>query len=473
MKDQLKHFLLFAVLTICCTATAVAQATVKGMVVDAGTNEPLIGATVAVQGTTQGAITDVNGGFTLKLAKKGVTIVFTYLGYKEKTVTIGKDGEVDLGTILMESDAQMLQDVVITSSVAIARKTPVAVSSVSMDFIEEKLGTQEFPEILKSTPGVHANKEGGGYGDSEIYMRGFGNENIAVMVNGVPMNDMEWGGIYWSNWAGLTDVTRTMQTQRGLGASKVSAPSVGGTINIVTRGLDSEKGGTLAYSMGNDGMNKILFSVSTGVSKSGWAMTLLGARTWGNGYVQGTDFEGYNYFLNISKRINDAHQLSLTAFGAPQKHYQRDGALTIAGWQYVEKVFGVKNYKYNSTYGFDNNGQRRSSEYNVYHKPQISLLSTVAYVSIGRGYGNSGQANEDYGYSYRDWNGGYYGELMTEYRKADGTFDYGKIEDINAASEYGSMMVMSQSKNYHNWYGLLSTYTTKFGFLRRYRFPLL
>ena len=467
MKDQLKHFLLFAVLTICCTATAVAQATVKGMVVDAGTNEPLIGATVAVQGTTQGAITDVNGGFTLKLAKKGVTIVFTYLGYKEKTVTIGKDGEVDLGTILMESDAQMLQDVVITSSVAIARKTPVAVSSVSMDFIEEKLGTQEFPEILKSTPGVHANKEGGGYGDSEIYMRGFGNENIAVMVNGVPMNDMEWGGIYWSNWAGLTDVTRTMQTQRGLGASN-------GTINIVTRGLDSEKGGTLAYSMGNDGMNKILFSVSTGVSKSGWAMTLLGARTWGNGYVQGTDFEGYNYFLNISKRINDAHQLSLTAFGAPQTHYQRNGALTIADWKMTEEVYGIKNYKYNSSYGFDNEGRRRTSEYNSYHKPQISLnhqwqidekssLSTVAYVSIGRGYGYSGQGNEYYGYSYQDWRGANYGVLQTRFRNPDGTFDYGAIEDINAESEYGSMLAMSLSKNYHNWYGLLSTYTTKFG----------
>ena len=474
MRKQLKHFLLFAVLTICCTATAVAQATLKGTVVDAVTNEPLIGATVAVKGTTQGAITDVNGGFTLKISKSGVTVVFSYIGYKEKTMEITQKGEVDLGVVGMDHDTQMLQDVVITSSVAIARKTPVAVSSVSMDFIEEKLGTQEFPEILKSTPGVHANKEGGGYGDSEIYMRGFGNENIAVMVNGVPMNDMEWGGIYWSNWAGLTDVTRTMQTQRGLGASKVSAPSVGGTINIVTRGLDSEKGGTVAYSMGNDGMNKILFSVSTGVSKSGWAMTLLGSRTWGNGYVQGTDFEGYNYFLNISKRLNDAHQLSLTAFGAPQKHYQRDGALTIADWQRMEKVYGVKNYKYNSTYGFDNNGERQSAEYNVYHKPQISLnhqwqidekssLSTVAYVSIGRGYGNSGQGNEDYGYSYRDWNGAYYGELQTKFRKADGTFDYGAIEDINAASEYGSMLVMSQSKNYHNWYGLLSTYTTKFG----------
>ncbi len=55
----------------------------------------------------------------------------------------------------------------------------------------------------------------------------FKSENIAMMINGVPMNDMEWGGVYWSNWAGLSDVTRSMQTQRGLGAAKVAAPSVG------------------------------------------------------------------------------------------------------------------------------------------------------------------------------------------------------------------------------------------------------
>lgn len=53
------------------------------------------------------------------------------------------------------------------------------------------MGTQEFPEILKATPGVHANKEGGGYGDSEIYMRGFDNTNTATVINGVPVNDME------------------------------------------------------------------------------------------------------------------------------------------------------------------------------------------------------------------------------------------------------------------------------------------
>lgn len=474
MKNQLKHFLLFAVLVIFGTATAVAQATLKGKIVDAESNEPLIGATVSVKGSTEGSVTDIDGVFSLKITTSGTTVEFKYLGYKTKTMKITQKGTVDLGTVSMEADSHVLNDVVVTSSIAVARKTPVAVSSVAMDFIEEKLGTQEFPEILKSTPGVHANKDGGGYGDSEIYMRGFGNENIAVMVNGVPMNDMEWGGVYWSNWSGLTDVTRTMQTQRGLGASKVSAPSVGGTINIITQSLESKKGGTVSYSLGNDGMNKILFSVSTGLTKSGWAMTLLGSKNWGNGYAQGLDFEGYNYFLNVSKRLNDAHQLSFTVFGAPQTHYQRNGALTIADWKMTEEVYGIKNYKYNSTYGFDNEGRRRTSEYNSYHKPQISLnhqwqiddkssLSTVAYVSIGRGYGYSGQGNGYYNYSYQDWKGANYGVLQTKFRNPDGTFDYGAIQDINAESEYGSMLAMSLSKNYHNWYGLLSTYTTKFG----------
>ena len=71
-------------------------------------------------------------------------------------------------------------------------------------------------------------------------MRGFDNTNVSTMINGVPMNDMEGGTVYWSNWQGLSDVTSVMQTQRGMGASKVSGPSVGGTINIITRGIDAK-----------------------------------------------------------------------------------------------------------------------------------------------------------------------------------------------------------------------------------------
>lgn len=475
MRKHLIHFLLATMLMVSTAATAIAQTTVKGQVVDADTDEPLIGATVTVEGVSQGIVTDIDGYFTLK-TPKNATLIIKYLGYKELRKKISQQGNVDLGVLKMVQDAVALNDVTITSSVAIARKTPVAVSTIDPVFIEEKLGTQEFPEILKSTPGVYATKQGGGYGDSKINMRGFKTENIAVMINGVPMNDMEWGGVYWSNWAGLADVTRSMQTQRGLGAAKVSSPSVGGSINIVTKTIDAQKGGSVSYAMGNDGYNKILFNVSTGLSKSGWAMSILGGKTWGDGYIQGTEFEGYNWFVNIAKRFNDNHQLSFTAFAAPQWHNQRNNndGLFIDSWQSLAKNYmkGDSPYKYNASYGFGRNGERKTSAYNQYNKPQISLnhlwqinqkssLSTALYVSIGRGAGYSGQGltSED----RNAWYGSSYGTLNTKFRKSDGTFAYDEIYDLNEASENGSVMAMSKSKNEHNWYGLLSTYTTKIG----------
>lgn len=452
------------------TVGAIAQ-TVRGVVIDKQSSEPIIGSAVLQVGSTNGTVTDFDGRFSLKLTE-AADVEISFLGYISQKITINPNSSVvDLGTIELEQDSKTLDDVTITSSIAVSRKTPVALSSIDPTIIDEKLGTQEFPEILKSTPGIYATKQGGGYGDSRLNMRGFTSANIAVMVNGVPVNDMEWGGIYWSNWMGLSDVTRTMQTQRGLGASKISSPSVGGSINIVTKSIEAKQGGSIYYSVANDGYNKILFNVSTGMNERGWAMTILGAKTWGNGYVQGTEFEGYTYFLNLSKRINDHHQLSLNVTGAPQWHNQRSAydGLTIEGWQKVKKYMdGDSEYKYNATYGFGKNGERKTSARNVYHKPQISLnhqwqidekssLCTSIYTSIGRGYGFSGQGTTS---TYSNmWYGASNGTLNTSFRNADGSFAYDQIQEMNENSDHGSDMIMSISKNHHNWYGLLSTYT--------------
>lgn len=243
-----------AALILFGVSAAVAQSAVTGKIVDE-TGAPLIGASVTVPGTSQGVSTDVDGNFTLKTDAKEIEI--SYVGYvpTKKPVT-GPNAR--LGIIQMEPDAVALQDVIVMQSVAVQRKTPVAVSTVNAEEISYKLGGQEFPEILKSTPGVYVTKDGGGFGDSKINMRGFQAANVAVMVNGVPVNDMEWGGVYWSNWAGLSDVTRSMQTQRGLGASKISSPSVGGSVNIVTNGIEAKQGGTFSFGVGNDGQGKPL-----------------------------------------------------------------------------------------------------------------------------------------------------------------------------------------------------------------------
>jgi len=160
MRKHLIQFLLVAVLSV-FSAAAFAQTTVRGQLVDSETGEPLVGAAVMVEGTTQGSVTDIDGYFKQSVASNA-TLLFKYVGYKDQKKKITQKGaSVDLGAIPMEPDAVMLKDVVITSSVAVARKTPVAVSTITPVFIEEKLGTQEFPEVLKSTPGVYVTKDGG------------------------------------------------------------------------------------------------------------------------------------------------------------------------------------------------------------------------------------------------------------------------------------------------------------------------
>ena len=448
---------------------------VTGTVQDAKTGELLIGVSVLEVGTTNGIITDLDGNFTISVSQ-GAKLQLSYVGYQ----TLDVPAKANLGVIKLEPEAIALEDVTITGQLARQQQTPVAVSQVTALEIEERLAGQEFPEVLKNTPGVHANGQGGGWGDSEIWMRGFDNTNVATMINGVPMSDMEGGTVYWSNWQGLSDVTSVMQTQRGMGASKLSAPSVGGTINIVTRGIDAKRGGMLMYSMGNDGYNKVAFSVSTGMIK-GWAITVMGSRTWGNGYIQGTGFQGYSYFANISKRINDNHQLSLTAFGAPQWHWTRPagryGALTLDEWNRVAQYMpsGKDKRQYNPSYGIGKDGKQAGTNYNQYHKPQISLnhiwqidetssLSTTAYVSIGRGFGRTAENGLNSSYSYSDLtNGANNGKVTTTFRdEATGMFDYAAVQELNAASEYGSELVICENRNYHNWVGVVSTYDKKF-----------
>lgn len=442
---------------------------IKGKVVDNETMEPLIG--VHVKCIDKNTTTDINGDFTMTVYGYDEYIRFSYIGYKSDSIKASSLQST--GIIKMITDIKAVSDVIITSQLAVYRRTPIAASNISSATIEERLGNGEFVEALKYTPGVHANRNGGGWGDSEIFMRGFDNTNISVLVNGIPINDMETGTLYWSNLASLSDVTSFMQTQRGIGANKVSAPSVGGSVNIVTKRADAKKGGSVSYSAGNDGYQKVTFNVNTGLLKNGWAASLLGSYSSGDGYVQGGDFNVYNYYLSISKVINENHQLDLIAFGAPQTHYMRSNALKASEWEKAKRQYNLGDdwRKFNPDYGFDKSGNRRSNDYNSYHNPVISLshtwdinykscLSTKAYMSVGRGYKLSGLANSDE-YSDYDWYGADYGVLNTKFRREDGTFDYGMIENINAKSVKGSEMVMSKSLGDKDWYGLITTYSNQ------------
>ena len=264
-----------------------------GKVVESETNEPLPGATIVVKGTSIGSVTDFDGNFSIN-AEDGSEVEISYLGYETLIVTLKKGA-----TYSLEVDRNTLSEVVVTSGVidiAKVRETPIAVSTISPAEISLKMGNQEFPEIMNKTPGVYATKQGGGYGDSRISLRGFDQTNTSFLINGQPVNDMENGRLYWSNWQGLSDVASGIQIQRGLGASKLAVPSVGGTISIFTKAAQKSQGGKLTQVIGNDGYTKTGVSYNTGLNEKGWASSFLISKWAGNGYINNTSGEGYTYF---------------------------------------------------------------------------------------------------------------------------------------------------------------------------------
>ena len=445
-----KNLLFVALLFV--TVTILGQTKITGTIVDES-NQPLPGASVLEKGTSNGVSTDFDGNFTLNAKSKSGNLVISFIGYKTKNVTFSSS-KAKMGNIQLVEDSTLDEIVITATSFAIDRKTPVAVSTIKAADIERKLGTQEFPEILKSTPGVYATKSGGGFGDGRINMRGFNSENVAVMINGVPVNDMENGRVFWSNWAGLSDVTSAMQVQRGLGAAKVAVPSIGGTINILSKTSDIQKGGNIIASTGNNGFQKYGFTLSTGLMNSGLAATVSFSKTSGEGYVDGTEFEGFNYFVNLTKEINENHKISFTTFGSPQRHGQRQNRSTVETIRNAQS--GIR---FNPDWGYKN-GQVTSIEDNFYHKSQTSLnhywsindvtsLSTAAYASYGKG-GGGGTAGTNRG--------------LFDVRMGgpDQPVDFDNIVEINRANgALGSEAILRASRNDHEWFGVLSTFKTE------------
>jgi len=357
------------------------------------------------------------------------------------------------------------------ADIAKDRKTPVAVSTVKSAQIIERLGNQELTEVLNTTPSVYATKSGGGFGDGGITMRGFESRNIAVMVNGMPVNDMEGGTVYFSNWTGLSDVTSTIQVQRGLGSSKLAIASVGGTMNFITRAADMKKGGVVRIGVANNDYHKASFSYNTGKTESGWSTSILMSRTAGSYYVQNTDFEAYAYYFALGFEPNKKHNFQFTITTSPQWHDQRSYMNKIEDYiKYNPDHDGNPYRQYNSDYGYytDAAGRRiaLSNKSNFYSKPVMmfnwdwnitpkSKLSTVLYASNGRG-GGTGDLGKVGGKRITD----------ASFRDTDGYINYDAIFAANAAVDAntagaGSTLIRRASMNSHNWYGILANFQHK------------
>lgn len=417
----MKHF--FTLLLFTFSISVFSQnGEIKGVIKDEATGETVIGATVMIA-EGKGVVTDINGNYSIKADSGTYIVTVSFVGYETQKAKV-KVGNKPV-SVNFSLKTKMLEEVEVVADVAKTRETPIAFSNITVKQIQEELGTRDLPMVLNSTPGAYATEQGGGSGDARVTIRGFDQRNVAVMVDGVPVNDMENGQVYWSNWDGLSDITRTMQVQRGLGASKLAIASVGGTINILTKGIDQKAGANIKQEINNYGLYKTSFGYNSGQLKGGWGVTLAGSRKWGTNWADATFTDAWSYFVKVQKRFNK-HLFSISANGAPQKHGQRLDRLPLAiyskkmsdklginsdsiltSWNQIERGTAYNpnwgttsydvNYRGNPIPPIGNEDQF-NDRVNYYHKPQFNFshfwtpndklsVSTIAYLSLGKGGG--------------------------------------------------------------------------------------
>lgn len=453
---HLRSAVLLLILSLIFNFSARAQFYISGKIVDSTDRLPVAGAAIRCF-TGEGTVSDSDGNFGIKLSSPNNTFVISHLAYHTKHIEVSSITDKNTAIILLSPKMIGLQEVSVISSFVREKQTPVAISTIDQATIEHQLGSQTFPEIMKMKPGVYATSQGGGFGDAKISIRGFQQENIGLLLNGVPVSSVENGLVYWSNWNGLAEATQAIQIQRGLGASRVALNSVGGTINIITRPAEARKGGSIRYMITDFGNQQTTIRLSSGLMENGLAVTFLGSRTVGSGYVDATYVDAWSWFVNASWQINRKHLLSFTGMGSPEKHGQQNYGMTKAEVQ----QFGTR---YNPNWGMLN-GKTNSISENSYHKPQLALnhywtinsratLYSSGYFSFGDGGGKfaesfmSSSANTIRKDNQIDWeaivvqNTTHTDSVQLESGKVVGGF---------------SKIIQSNYMASHSWFGGLST----------------
>ena len=424
--------LLAALLT---AGPAAAQSRIAGSVLDADTRTPLPGATVVIAGTGVGAATDELGSFGLLGLEPGTyTLTASFLGYESASRVVTLRGAEAAAHFLLAPSSLALEAMEVFASRATDRDSPVAFTNLDRARIKRELGSRDVPLVLNTAPSVYSTAQGGGAGDARVNVRGFNQRNVAVMINGVPVNDMENGWVYWSNWDGLADATTSIQLQRGLSVVNLATPSIGGTLNIITDPARNARQLTAKQEFGNDGFLKSTVSLSTGQIRDRFALTVSGVRKTGNGYYDGTWTDAWAYYAAAAFNINDRHRIDLYAVGAPQRHGQNLYRQNIAAYDHgyarnileregldpevisdILDAYPERGRRWNQNVSAVSEGYSRtqnggfgsvrrihatqiSERENFFHKPQInlnhfahltdrSLLSTVVYYSGGQGGG--------------------------------------------------------------------------------------
>ena len=371
---------------------------ITGQLISESTGKPVAYANVLIKENGEGIASSSTGKFSLKSSTLPVTLQISHIAYRTKTIKVTNP---DLSIIYLVSTVLTGEEVLVFSSRAVEGKTPVAFSTLDREEIERSYTHQDVPMVLSELPGVYSYSDAGnGVGYSYLKIRGFQQDRIGVMINGIPLNDPEAHAVYWVDHGDILAATGDIQLQRGVGNSLYGASVFGGTVNLATNFHSVRPGFAIAAGYGNyteSGLDLPSKKLSLSYVGNLWKEKVITLYTRfsnlsSDGYRKGSGTEQNSFHAGIEKSTEKSLTRIEGIFGDENTAFSWEGVIPIYGYDLKDRKDRRYNYyadpDYNGDRGDANKDVFKQSILSVQHSRKImdGLFSFTLYDVNGDGY---------------------------------------------------------------------------------------
>ncbi len=384
MKQQLLTLLLTCLLPIFASA----QYNINGSVQNEN-GDNVVGATVWLENTNIGTITDGEGYFELNNLRSNLyELKIRFLGYAIHTEKVYLTGNQTVNIILRNSN--YLVDTVLVAATRAEANSATAYTNVSKEELDKLNLGQDVPILLDFTPSVVTTSDAGaGIGYTGIRVRGSDATRVNVTLNGIPLNDSESHGTFWVDLPDFASSVENIQIQRGVGTSTNGAGAFGASVNIQTLGLRTEPYAEYNGTYGSFNTLKNSVQFGTGVLKDHFTIDGRLSKITSDGYIDRASSDLKSFFFSAA--YHDANNiLRLNVFSGKE--------ITFQAWNGVPEELLETNRTFNE-FTYDNQVDNyQQDHYQLHYARQISdqLSANIAlHYTHGQGYFEQYKEGED------------------------------------------------------------------------------
>lgn len=318
---------LLAAITLTCGLTFAQKFTISGYITDAASGEPLIGAAVIDQSSSQGVVTGNTGFFSISLEKGTRQLVFSYIGYIDKALEVELDRNMSMNITLSQTEEQ-LSAAVVTAHRKITGARSTQMSAVEVPITQIKAmpaiaGEVDVIKTLQLLPGVQSGSEG----TAGLYVRGGGADENLLLMDGVPLYNVNHLLGFFSVFN--ADAVKNVTLYKGSFPARFGG-HLSSVIDVrLNDGNDSEYHGNFSVGAISSKFNlegpivkgKTTFNIS---ARRTYLDLLIKPALWYEGMISNEDKDNYSrtnggydfYDLNtkITHKFNNGDRLSLSFY---------------------------------------------------------------------------------------------------------------------------------------------------------------